>query len=97
MWFVDDDMDFVDFNYAEVWALHQHALPSGPPLIAQPTVRNGSSTWIPIFDYSQWPNNSWTKAVASNYVEQQTSVFDAGFWLWFVKQTEELQVGQSIG
>ena len=90
-------MNFVDFDYVEFWALHQHALPSGPPMIAQPTIRRGSSSWIPIFNHNKWPNDSWTKAAASNFVEQQTPVFDAGFWLWFVQQTEELQVYQSIG
>ena len=88
VWFVDEDMSFVDFNYAEFWELHQSVFPTGPPLIAQPTIRE-STQWLKIFNHDSWLTD--IRAATSTSLEQQAPLFDARVWLWFVPQTAELR------
>jgi len=88
VWLADSDILFHQFDYAQFWRSHQHSFPRGPPLIAQPLIRQSTKTRKFGFNMAQWSKAlgaNYTQYVATNvYAEQQTPFFQAKFLLWLL-------------
>jgi len=93
VWMVDEDMSFHSgFSYPDFWRRHQEEFPQGPPLVAQPTIRQNTQ-WEPLLANADVYLCETTAAVTT-YVEQQVPIFDAKFWLWLVPRMLSLKLKQ---
>ena len=93
VWMVDEDMSFhFSFSYPEFWRRHQEEFPQGPPLVAQPTIRQNTQFWPLLTNAEVYPCE--TRAAVTTYVEQQVPIFDAKFWLWLVPRMDSLKLRQ---
>ena len=93
VWMVDEDMSFhSNFAYPEFWRRHQEEFPQGPPLVAQPTIRQNTQYWALLNNAEVYPCE--TTAAVTTYVEQQVPIFDAKFWLWLAPRMHSLKLKQ---
>ena len=93
VWLVDEHMSFhFAFSYPEFWRRHQEEFPQGPPLVAQPTIRQNTQFWPLLTNAEVYPCE--TRAAVTTYVEQQVPIFDAKFWLWLVPRMDSLKLRQ---
>ncbi|KAJ1410919.1 hypothetical protein B484DRAFT_455749 [Ochromonadaceae sp. CCMP2298] len=88
VWMVDSDILFHRFDYAQFWLSHQNSFLHGPPLLAQPLIRQNTQSYYFGFNMGQWDKAlgaNYTRYVATNvYVEQQAPFFKAEFLLWLL-------------
>ncbi|KAJ1435191.1 hypothetical protein B484DRAFT_446239, partial [Ochromonadaceae sp. CCMP2298] len=88
VWMADSDILFNQFDYAQFWLSHQNSFLHGPPLIAQPLIRQNTQVKKFSFNMDQWSKAlgaNYTHYVATNvYVEQQAPFFKANFLLWLL-------------
>mmetsp|Transcript_26147 Transcript_26147/g.56515 ORF Transcript_26147/g.56515 Transcript_26147/m.56515 type:complete len:391 (-) Transcript_26147:115-1287(-) len=88
VWLADSDILFHQFDYAQFWLSHQNSFLHGPPLLAQPLIRQNTQLLIYGFNMDQWSKAlgaNYTQYVATNvYVEQQAPFFKAKFLVWLL-------------
>ena len=90
VWMVDEDMSFAaNFDYNEFWRRHQHDFPDGPPIVAQPTIRQNGQFYALLNNANTYPCE--VRAAVNTYIEQQVPLFDAKFWAWLVPRLDALK------
>ena len=92
VWLIDDDISLVDFNATAFFRRHQRMYPTGPPLVAQPTI---SAEWpqdMPLVNEGDWPEGA--HVAVTNMVEQQAPIMDTRFWRWLQNQSTSLRAEQ---
>ncbi|KAJ1422364.1 hypothetical protein B484DRAFT_452411 [Ochromonadaceae sp. CCMP2298] len=94
VWMADSDILFNQFDYAQFWLSHQNSFLHGPPLIAQPLIRQNTQLLIYGFNMDQWSKAlgaNYTQYVATNInVEQQIPIFKAKFLVWLLDRLRPL-------
>ena len=88
IWFLDGDISLAHVNLAGF--MHRllcpdpcGRLPSGPPLVAQPTIEPATQLWG--LNHAYW-NESLLLSVRTRFVEQQAPLFDGRFLRWLYDQ-----------
>ncbi|RYG99360.1 hypothetical protein EON65_50350 [archaeon] len=84
---LDDDISLADFDYAELECLWHHTF-HPPPLVVQPLVQARSPQYLTYVNHANWQKGDRSDVYASGVglVEQQVPIFDASFFLWYVRR-----------
>ena len=85
VWFLDEDLELDSLNTSAFLDRWLCAFPGGPPLVAQPTITPSTQAFWPL-NHKTWHGHAAKMPLATtvHFVEQQSPIFDAEFWVWFM-------------